>query len=969
MTRCLLLVCGLLYSLTATLWAQKFDPDTKYKIGCKYYGTGVVVPGVAHGQTPELYFDTSGTLTDDAWWYIKADGAGYTISNASSRQYITYTTERFPGAVKGLKLTDMAQNDDSRWTFEKRGDYYVIKSVSNPTQWFNLRSDGTYLLGTYTGSGSDNECFSITSDESGGGDDKPTVPFTGMAGISDQGEYWENTGLPQPVVYTEDTSNPVLYSIVNLRTKYYAYNDAGSIAETIYAPARGQFYFVKTNGGVQIYTSTGSHVSTYYTEFMESSDNPGLSLYEGTAEGNTWTFGYGDNTNIPGYTIEKTDNLPSQDYYQSEHCFWNDYGGHHIGLWDVDDGSTFVFASSDTRHVTFLQRQGISFEGGGGILPDNDSFAAAIDSLRLGGKQLVYDALSNSYLMQLPTSLRNGGDWQTTLMAKPAEGHEGWNVTLEEASTEGTDGEVALTGVNCQTDYHLVLTDNEGTEKDRATLRFTFLPIVEVNVPSCNGSTYTTGSIRVTDADIEGYDSTFIAAYRYRGATAMGMSKKAYAIKMRDEEGNSVDRSFFGLRNDNNWILDAMAVDPACMRNRVSTDLWNDFSTPPYYKDREKKARTGTRGRFVEVFLNGKYHGIYCMTEKLDRKQLKLKKYVEPEKSTTGEAEIHGLLYKSSQWCYEVFMGHDMDQEYFPGYSPTPYFNQMGVETWCEYELKYPDYEEEAVDWGPLWNAVNFVATSRQQEFDNELATRFDYPVLKDYYLFIELLLATDNHGKNMFYFVYDKEGAEGERLGLAPWDLDGVLGARWDGSTDLTYPDQDFDNFLWANEHGEHTIYYRLKHSSLSWADELKARYCELRDNAWNEQSLRRRVTDYAALFAESGADLREAERWPQYHPDIASAADYTDNWLHERIAFLDDKYGYDPLASSLNEARAEAYFQAVGGKGAIAITAGKAQSVNLYNGSGILLRKVQLDQGFNTVGGLMPGIYIVGGSKVAVE
>ena len=403
------------------------------------------------------------------------------------------------------------------------------------------------------------------------------------------------------MVYTEDTSNPVLYSIVNLRTKYYAYNDAGSIAETIYAPARGQFYFVKTNGGVQIYTSTGSHVSTYYTEFMESSDNPGLSLYEGTAEGNTWTFGYGDNTNIPGYTIEKTDNLPSTDYYQSEHCFWNDYGGHHIGLWDVDDGSTFVFASSDTRHVTFLQRQGITFEGGGGILPDNDSFAAAIDSLRLGGKQLVYDALSNSYLMQLPTSLRNGGDWQTTLMAKPAEGHEGWNVTLEEASTEGTDGEVALTGVNCQTDYHLVLTDNEGTEKDRATLHFTFLPIVEVNVPSCNGSTYTTGSIRVTDADIAGFDSTYIAAYRYRGATAMGMSKKAYAIKLRDEEGNSVDRSFFGLRDDNNWILDAMAVDPACMRNRVSTDIWNDFSTPPYYKDREKKARTGTRGRFHEA--------------------------------------------------------------------------------------------------------------------------------------------------------------------------------------------------------------------------------------------------------------------------------------------------------------------------------------------------------------------------------
>ena len=73
--------------------------------------------------------------------------------------------------------------------------------------------------------------------------------------------------------------------------------------------------------------------------------------------------------------------------------------------------------------------------------------------------------------------------------------------------------------------------------------------------------------------------------------------------------------------------------------------------------------------------------------------------------------------------------------------------------------------------------------------------------------------------------------------------------------------------------------------------------------------------------------------------------------------------------MASSLNEARAEAYFQAVGGKGAIAITVGKPQNVNIYNGSGILLRKVQLNQGFNTVEGLMPGIYIVGSQKVAVE
>ena len=31
-------------------------------------------------------------------------------------------------------------------------------------------------------------------------------------------------------------------------------------------------------------------------------------------------------------------------------------------------------------------------------------------------------------------------------------------------------------------------------------------------------------------------------------------------------------------------------------------------------------------------------------------------------------------------------------------------------------------------------------------------------PVLIDYYILMETILSTDNHGKNMFFAVYDKE-------------------------------------------------------------------------------------------------------------------------------------------------------------------------------------------------------------------
>lgn len=137
---------------------------------------------------------------------------------------------------------------------------------------------------------------------------------------------------------------------------------------------------------------------------------------------------------------------------------------------------------------------------------------------------------------------------------------------------------------------------------------------------------YTKGSLRVTFPEDEGLDSIYHADFKIRGASSINYPKKSYAVKLRDAEGNSIDRKLLGLRSDNNWILDAMYVDLACMRNRVCTDLWNDFSVKPYYADREKKVRTGTRGKFVEMILNGRHNGIYCMTEKMDRKQLKLKK-------------------------------------------------------------------------------------------------------------------------------------------------------------------------------------------------------------------------------------------------------------------------------------------------------------------------------------------------------
>lgn len=988
MRKSLLFIIGWVMTLASINASPVFDDNTKYRFECKYYGSGSLVLGSNHNSTAYFYYSSASTTYDDSWWYIrKGENGGYTISNAKSGEYITYTGKRQDGITKGLEPTTALAGAESEWTFEEHGSYFGIISVSNTYQWFNQRVDGSGLLGTYNGTGADNELFIIYDEkgnkvgESGNSNSDSTEnDFTGTKGITLEGEYWERSELDFPVVCTDDTSDPVLYSIVNLRKTSYVSDGTYELSQTTTPSNRAKFYFVKVGSNVQIYTQDGKYVSTNYPSYYQSYQL-GLSLTSGSTNGNVWNFTWSDSNGLAGYAIGKMDNLETSGNtgwgggwggnQQSEYDYWNDYSGTSIGLYDVDDGSLFVFTSADARHVAYLKEKGITFDGSS--TPTTSSVNTALDSIRLDDKSLVYDKNSKTYYYPLPETLREGGSYSPKFTYKVKSVYEGHSVTIDGQSPSAADSTITIASPTCGNTYVVALLDNEGKEVATSKLQFTYLPIVEVNATgSFSGSYYITGTIRVTSQITEGYDSTYIAAYKYRGASAQNYAKKSFAVKLRDDAGRSVDRKLIGLRSDNNWILDAMAIDHNCMNNRVATDLWNDFSTPPYYNDLEKKVRTGTRGKFVEVILNGKYQGIYCMTEKLDRKQLKIKKYVSAEESTTGNAEIHGLLYKSVDWGYETFMGHESDTKTFPGTSPQTYTNTLGRETWAgQFEFKYPDYEEEAVEWVPLYNAIKYTATTPLLTFHKNVEKYFDYPVLRDYYLFIDLLLATDNHGKNMFYFVYDRQSEYGDKLGVAPWDLDGTFGRNWAGKSSYTSDaTQDFDDFLWQYEHGQLTIYYKLINNiSATFNYDLATRYAELRPTYFDPDALVKRFEDYAALFEESRADTREQQRWPTYHSSIQSAISYTTDWMRKRVAALDEKYGYDPVVDAVNTAISDNYLNISGSNGSITFTSGKEQSVNIYDLNGKLVRQVALPQGFKVEKGFHPGIYIVSGRKVVVR
>jgi hypothetical protein len=82
---------------------------------------------------------------------------------------------------------------------------------------------------------------------------------------------------------------------------------------------------------------------------------------------------------------------------------------------------------------------------------------------------------------------------------------------------------------------------------------------------------------------------------------------KSYSIELRDNTGNSQDKSLFGLPKESDWILYAPYTDKTLMRNFLAYTMSGEMG------------HWAANCRFVEVVVNGDYKGIYVFMEKIKR--------------------------------------------------------------------------------------------------------------------------------------------------------------------------------------------------------------------------------------------------------------------------------------------------------------------------------------------------------------
>jgi len=407
------------------------------------------------------------------------------------------------------------------------------------------------------------------------------------------------------------------------------------------------------------------------------------------------------------------------------------------------------------------------------------------------------------------------------------------------------------------------------------------LPLVNltVNVSSLSGSKYVSGEIEISDylrrTDPNTDVVRFSCKYRIRGGTASTFDKKSFAVKLYDENDEDLDANILGIREENSWILDAMAVDRIRMRNRICFDIWNEMSQTPYETKYEK--RNGTKGVFVEVFINGNYNGLYCMTDKIDRKLLGLKK---AKINEDGSVAVKGIMYKGINWK--------------SGYNLLSYKEaDVSSDTWNCWELQYPEDYPSIDTWRPLMDLIDFCSESTSDDvFKEEYENYFYVENLADYAVFTMAMNVGDNGYKNTFLSVVDV--TKEHRYMLSPWDMDMSLGGKWDG---------DYDGSLsYINRYRKIAPFNRLHVQNMDGFKDLEvSKWTKYHNTLFSPQSISDRMDNYAKLFTSSGAWEREYAKWngnpvPLKH-DIADELTYVKEWYVRNYNNLCTQFGTDKV------------------------------------------------------------------------
>jgi len=347
-----------------------------------------------------------------------------------------------------------------------------------------------------------------------------------------------------------------------------------------------------------------------------------------------------------------------------------------------------------------------------------------------------------------------------------------------------------------------------------------------------------------------------VMGIEHRGNLSLSFPKKSYDLEfwMDSTSKKKKNVKFKGLRSDDDWILDGLYNEPLRIRSTLAAKLWLEIHKPNYLQS-EPKAKSGFDVTYVEVFKNNDYIGLYSLSEGVDRKLLALKK--------NDKQTISGELFKAFSY------------EGAPAFKKAPTYNNL-FPHWGGFEMKFPLVESKA-HWEDISQLVNLVVHGSDDEFASKIGGHVNVVNAIDYFLFVNLLRATDNLGKNYYLAKYD----EGNPYFFVPWDLDGVVGIIKEGKR-ISTTDDILSNGLFDR---------LLKVDPNDYRNRLKQRWGKLRKDHLAEQKLLLSLEKVYSRMKTEKIYEREHLIWLSEFTTQENY-EYLKSWLKNRLVYLDEYF-----------------------------------------------------------------------------
>ena len=326
-----------------------------------------------------------------------------------------------------------------------------------------------------------------------------------------------------------------------------------------------------------------------------------------------------------------------------------------------------------------------------------------------------------------------------------------------------------------------------------------------------------------------------------RGASSSIFDKKSYRIRFyNDDYTKKVNINIQEFYNDDSFILQSVYRDSSKIRDNLATGLWNDISND--FKDED------INSKYVELFINNEYKGLYLFSEPVNRKKLNLNKN-------------SSIVIKSTDWInFKTIDDYsNLKSNYFNGY-----------------EIKYPDDEEM---YNKVWTSfLNRVSDYYNPKVDNT------YSVVKNTFNinnYIDMIIFNSftnnidsNMNKNLYYYMKDFDGL----VYLEPWDLEFTFGYRHSIDADSVNDGKLIDD--------EKEVKLPMFSNEKKLDDKIIKRYWHLREDILTEEYFNNKLDKY--LSELKYASKRDSDTWYKYN--FNEEIERIRDWVNTRIIIMDE-------------------------------------------------------------------------------